>query len=390
MALQQAKIIPSLREKRYYTLQLLEAATIGGNKVKITPVASHSVTELSGETFSYDPYKAVEAYIIFEERPKVSLLKSLGWFREDGETQPIAYIPTHVLRNYTTQREYKTDDFFVGLCDDPTANRINDNVIIRKGTKIKIKPDELLYDIDNLHMLTEEQWRTDVVNAQNFSLFYQEGPLFYFRYNPDKEPLLIRDLTRPFPDSFIVFEDDEVKFDPVEKELTYKGDNEWHLTRIISYLDEDAFVEYEHINTGYAFQCALGEITTCFETDILGDVANYYTLQNLDITELVNTGKTDSLILDELPIIRGTKIDVSYDFLPDVKNPLDPFGSKVKDLKGTTNSFFVSAVRVDTVSLNYIVKLVPFQDSISKESTAKVKDDLNSVFIKFDSNNAGF
>ena len=389
MALHQAKIIPSLYEKRYYTLQLLEAATIGGNKVKITPVDEHSVTELSGELFKYNPYKAIDAYLIIEERPKVNLLKSLGWFREDGESQPIAYIPTHILRNYTTQKNPITRDFFTNL-NNSTANRLNEDIIIRKDTKIIIKTDELLYDVDNLHLLTEEQWDSDIEGAKDSSLFYQEEHLFYFRYNTDKPPLLIRDFTREFPDSFIVFEDDEVIWNPVDRELTYKGDNEWKLTRVISYLDDDAFVEYELLNTGYAFQCVLGEITTYFDLDILGDATNYYALKNLDITQLVNTGKTDSLILDELPIIRGTKIDISYDFLPDIKNPLDPLGHSIEDIKGTTNSFFVADVRVDTVSLNYIVKLVPFQDSILKEDTAKVKDDLNTTYIKFDSNDIGF
>lgn len=96
MALRQAKIQPTIQEKRYITLQFLEAAYVSGNRVIITPVDTYSLSTLSEEQYTYkDP---VETYIIYDERPKVGLLKKFGWFREDEENLPqIAFIPTHLL-----------------------------------------------------------------------------------------------------------------------------------------------------------------------------------------------------------------------------------------------------------------------------------------------------
>jgi len=101
MALRQAKIQPALNEKRYITLQFLEAAFMSGNRVVITPVDIKDLSVLSKETFTYkDP---IETYIIYDERPKVTLLKKLGWYREDVEELPqIAIIPTHLLYSKKT------------------------------------------------------------------------------------------------------------------------------------------------------------------------------------------------------------------------------------------------------------------------------------------------
>jgi len=96
MALRRAKITPTVQEKRYITLNFLESAYVSGTRVVITPVKSYSLTTLSGESFVYG--KPVETWIIYDERPAVRLLKNLGWYREDGESNPqIAYIPTHLL-----------------------------------------------------------------------------------------------------------------------------------------------------------------------------------------------------------------------------------------------------------------------------------------------------
>lgn len=101
MALRQAKILPTLEEKRYITLQFLEAAYVSGNEVNITQVEGYGLTTLSGERFTYkDP---VNTYVIFDERPKPHLLQRYGWFREHAETIPIiAYMPTHLLYDKVT------------------------------------------------------------------------------------------------------------------------------------------------------------------------------------------------------------------------------------------------------------------------------------------------
>ncbi len=228
MALQQARILPSITEKRYYTLQLLEAAVISGNKVKITPVHEHSLSDLSSETFVYDNSKAIETFIIFNERPKVNLLKSLGWYREDGEVPIIATIPTHILREY---------------------------------------------DID---------------------------------------------------------QDDSI---------------------------------------------------------VPGDPVNFYVLRDTDIKELVHDGRTQDYILDSLPIIRGTKIDIEYDFLPQIYNPATD--EYINDPRGHVNTFFVADVKVDTVSLNYTVKLIPYRHSIDKASLTKPNNEINMEYLNFDSSEFG-
>jgi hypothetical protein len=101
LALRQAKIEPTVEEKRYITLQFLEAAFMSGSSTTITPVKAYGLTELSGERFVYD--QPVETYVIFDERPKPFLLQKLGWYREDAETVPIvAYIATHLLYDKST------------------------------------------------------------------------------------------------------------------------------------------------------------------------------------------------------------------------------------------------------------------------------------------------
>ena len=96
MALRRAKILPTVQEKRHITLNFLEAAYMSGTRVVITPVTDYSLSTLSGESFEYGD--SIETWIIYDERPKVSLLKRLGWYREDDEHLPqIAHIPTHLL-----------------------------------------------------------------------------------------------------------------------------------------------------------------------------------------------------------------------------------------------------------------------------------------------------
>jgi len=101
MALRQAKILPTLEEKRYITLQFLEAAYVSGSEVNIRQVEGYGLTNLSGERFTYMP--PVNTYVIFDERPKPWLLQKYGWFRENAEIIPIvAYLPTHLLYDKVT------------------------------------------------------------------------------------------------------------------------------------------------------------------------------------------------------------------------------------------------------------------------------------------------
>lgn len=96
MALPQAKIQPTIEEKRLLTLKFLEASVMQGSKVTITPVDKLDISKLSGESASY--LEPIDTYITFDDRPSVKLLRSYGWYREDQEILPIvAYIPTHLL-----------------------------------------------------------------------------------------------------------------------------------------------------------------------------------------------------------------------------------------------------------------------------------------------------
>lgn len=102
MALRQAKIQPTLQEKRYITLQFLEAAYMSGSEVNIHQVKAYGLTTLSGERFTYE--NPVNCYVIFDERPTPKLLQKYGWFREDTDQIPIvAYIPTHLLYDKETE-----------------------------------------------------------------------------------------------------------------------------------------------------------------------------------------------------------------------------------------------------------------------------------------------
>jgi hypothetical protein len=74
---------------------------MSGNRVIITPVDTLSLSALSGESFTYKA--PIETYIIYNERPKVSLLRKFGWYREDVEELPqVATIPTHLLYSKST------------------------------------------------------------------------------------------------------------------------------------------------------------------------------------------------------------------------------------------------------------------------------------------------
>lgn len=203
MALRQAKIQPSIQEKNYLTIQMLEAGYMQGSKVDITPVDEYNLTSLSGEQFTYK--EPVETYIIYDERPKVQVLKKFGWYREDEENLPqLAYIPTHLIYNKTT-----------------------------------------------------------------------------------------------------------------------------------------------------------------------GEVVNELALDGKEYADLVQNGVSDNYELKPLKIIRGTLIDVYYDFLPNAKN-----------------RFYVVDVHIDTVSINYTCRLMPYKFDKAKEGTEE-QNPSNHSYIKFDSDKFG-
>lgn len=89
------KVQPAKTEKYNLTLQFLESAYMNGNDVIITQVDEYELTELTREVKTYK--EPINAYIIYDERPKVNLLKNFGWYREGEESPNIAYIPTHYL-----------------------------------------------------------------------------------------------------------------------------------------------------------------------------------------------------------------------------------------------------------------------------------------------------
>lgn len=127
MALQRAKITQTIEEKRYYTLNFLEAAVVAGTEVIITPVDKYEITTLSGELFTY--LNPINTYVILDQRPSVHLLQKYGWFKEDQTIVPIiAYIPTHLLFRHTDDEGnrigyYEYDDFGEGTwVDTPEIN----------------------------------------------------------------------------------------------------------------------------------------------------------------------------------------------------------------------------------------------------------------------------
>lgn len=142
MALRQAKILPTLEEKRYITLQFLEAAYVSGSEVNIHQIEGYGLTTLSGERFTYlDP---VNTYVIFDERPKPQLLKKFGWFREDSEIVPIvAYIPTHLLYDKVTGEVVNEvllngDDYQSLVQNQESPNYILKELKINRGALIDI------------------------------------------------------------------------------------------------------------------------------------------------------------------------------------------------------------------------------------------------------------
>lgn len=165
MALGQAKIQPTLEEKRYITLQFLEAAYMSGSEVNIKTVDSYGLTALSGEYFTYDD--PLNTYVIFDERPTPKLLQKYGWFRENAEQIPIiAYIPTHLLYSKSTNNVVNEvlldgDDIQDLVQYGESANYELKDLKVIRGTII-----EIFYDFapDALNKFYVADVKTDLVS----------------------------------------------------------------------------------------------------------------------------------------------------------------------------------------------------------------------------------
>lgn len=88
-----ARMRPSGKELALQRKMFEEAAFSGGTTVKYQSVCARSLTDISDELYKWA--EPVEMDIIYDERPKISLLKRMNWYSEDPDIQPkIMYIPS--------------------------------------------------------------------------------------------------------------------------------------------------------------------------------------------------------------------------------------------------------------------------------------------------------
>lgn len=271
MALRAAKIQPTLKEKRYITLQFLEAAFMSGNRVIITPVDTMMLTSLSEEQFTYsDP---IETYIIYTERPSVSLLKSHGWYREDQENVPqVAQIPTHLL-----YRKYGWDTGITIALVEP---------------ELPIDGD-IWFDINSkvLHSYLNNEWTEQEIETEEYDP-ESIGELYYNLIN-----------------------------------------NKLHTSKVG------------------------------------GRVVNEVLLNGSEMSALIENGESDQYVMQPLTIKRGTMIDVFFDFAPEQAGPEAEEDYYFKmDHSTTKNRFYVVVPHIDTVSINYVCKLMAYKYDAAKEA----------------------
>lgn len=200
-----SRVVPNLQEKRYYTLNLIESAVAHGSEVVINTVKKKELTALSSEEFTYNDDN-LDTYIIFDERPKINLLKTLGWFREDGEAPILAYIPTHFLFKITEENseEIATIDNYKVISGDPFKEIVHNGetndkkyklkpVIITRGTLIDIKYDFLPKVIINGELKDDPRGTTNRffvtdVKVDPVSLNYIAN-LMPYRYSVEKRDI---------------------------------------------------------------------------------------------------------------------------------------------------------------------------------------------------------
>jgi len=189
MALGQAKIQPTITEKRYMTIQFLEAAFVSGNRVQITPVTNYNVTNLSGEQFTYGT--PIETYIIYDDRPKVSLLKSLGWYREDDSIKPqIAQIATHLIYRKSDNTVINElllvgDEFQQLVQTGESASYILKPLQIARGTLIDVYYDFAPTKINRFYVVEPKLDTVSINYTCNIMPYkYQEAPKGTEEQNP--------------------------------------------------------------------------------------------------------------------------------------------------------------------------------------------------------------
>lgn len=89
------KTTPTAKEIELQTKFFEEASYMGGTPVLFYPVKNKVISAVSSEFFEYEDPLSID--IIYDERPKISLLKRLNWYTEDQDIQPrIMYIPSSV------------------------------------------------------------------------------------------------------------------------------------------------------------------------------------------------------------------------------------------------------------------------------------------------------
>jgi hypothetical protein len=324
MALRRAKIQPTLQEKRYITLQLLESAYMSGNRVLIHPVSSYSLSTLAKENFTYeDP---VETYIIYDERPKVHLLKKLGWFREDEENLPqIAYIPTHLL--YSKYGWDNGSEVSLGEVTSPTL-----------GDRWYNSLEGLLYTYDG------SSWDDGV-----------EVPIE--RYIPSSVG--------------------EYYIDPLESTIYTSIAKKDIVNEVL--LEGDEFQDLVEQGESTSYKLEELKIKRGTLIDVFYDFA-----PDVDDTGEYDLGEfnsdQDSLIdAGEFGEPQPTQIDLNKD-----RNPYDfPIDQSV-----TINRFYVTESRMDTVSINYTCKLMAYK--YQAEGEAEEDQNIsNGPFLNFKSDEHG-
>lgn len=77
---------------------------------------------------------------------------------------------------------------------------------------------------------------------------------------------------------------------------------------------------------------------------VTDEVVNFIKLEGNEFQQLVQSGESQNYVLKPLRILRGTLIDIFYDFAPDA-----------------INKYYIADVKIDTISLNYVANLMPYK-----------------------------